>query len=79
MLVLFAGLARHTSAVMFGQDTAPGRSEPDEPPDGPSHGTTHGPWLPLALALGATAVIGFAAGPFSTILADAAAVLGATQ
>ena len=79
MLVLFAGLARHTSAVMFGQGTAPGRSEPDEPPDGPSHGTTHGPWLPLALALGATAVIGFAASPFSTILAEAAAVLGATQ
>ena len=69
MLVLFAGLVRHTSAVMFGQlDT-------EEPPDN----ATHGPWFPLALALGATAVIGFAAGPFSTILVRAAAVLGASQ
>ena len=70
MLVLFAGLARHTSAVMFGQPAST-----DEPPDG----TTHGPWIPLALALGTTAVVGFVAGPFSTILVEAAAVLGATQ
>jgi len=70
MLVLFAGLARHTSAVMFGP-----RSATDEPPDG----AAHGPWLPLAVALGATAVVGFAAGPLSTILVQAAAVLGATR
>jgi hydrogenase-4 component F len=70
MLVLFAGLARHTSSVMFGE-----RAATDEPPDR----ATHGPWLPLALALGAAAVVGLAAGPFSTILVQAAAVLGATQ
>jgi hydrogenase-4 component F len=70
MLVLFAGLARHTSAVMFGRPAGT-----DEEPDSDSHG----PWLPLALALGLTAVLGFAAGPFSMILADAAAVLGASQ
>jgi hydrogenase-4 component F len=70
LLVLFAGLARHTSAMMFGAQPAT-----DEPPDL----ATHGPWLPLALALGATAVIGIMAGPLSTILLRAAAVLGATQ
>jgi len=70
MLVLFAGLVRHTSAVMFGQGPPT-----DEPPDN----RTHGPLLPLALALGATAVVGFAAGPVSTLLAQATAVLGATQ
>lgn len=70
MLVAFAGLARHTAAVMFGQ-----RSIAEEPPDS----AAHGPWLPLALALGATAVVGLAAGPFSTLLVRAAAVLGATQ
>jgi len=70
MLVIFGGLARHTSAMMFGQ-----RSPTDDPPDS----AAHGPWLPLALALGATAVIGFAAGPLSTLLARAAAVLGAVR
>ena len=70
MLVLFAGLARHTAAMMFGQGPAT-----EEQPDG----ATHGPWLPLALALGATVVVGLAAGPFSTILVQAAAVLGATR
>jgi len=75
MLVIFAGLARHTFAVMFGQRTAPGRGEAAEPADRGAHG----PWIPLAVALGVTALIGFAAGPFSTILTDAAAVLGANQ
>jgi len=70
MLVIFGGLARHTSAMMFGQ-----RSGTDDPPDS----AAHGPWLPLALALGATAVIGFAAGPLSTLLARAADVLGAVR
>jgi len=70
MLVIFAGLARHTAAVMFDQ-----RSAAEEPPDG----AAHGPLLPLALALGATAVVGLAAGPFSTLLVRAAAVVGATQ
>jgi len=70
MLVIFGGLARHTSAMMFGQPSAT-----DDPPDS----AAHGPWLPLALALGATAVIGFVAGPLSTLLARAAAVLGAVR
>jgi len=70
LLVVFAGMARHTSAVMFGHSPAV-----DEPPDE----AAHGPRLPLVLALGATAVIGFFAGPLASLLAKAAAVLGATS
>ena len=36
----------------------------------------HGPGLPILLALGTTAVLGFASGSFATLLTDAAAVLG---
>ncbi len=70
MLVLFASLARHSAALMFGEDRAAGV---------PVDGAAHGPRLPLVIALGATAVIGFVAGPFSTVLAQAAEVLGATR
>jgi hypothetical protein len=39
--------------------------------------TAYGPRLPLVLALGVTGVIGFATGPFATLLSRAAAALGA--
>jgi hydrogenase-4 component F len=68
LLVLFAGIARHLSAIMFG---AADRDRPDR--------SAHGPRLPLVLALGVTAVVGLVAGPLSTLLLDAATVLGATQ
>lgn len=72
LLVVFAGLARHTAAVLFGRDVRPATDEePDLRP--------HGPRLPLALALGVTAVAGFAAGPLSPLLERAAGVLGAAQ
>ena len=73
VLVTFAGLSRHLSHMVLGPGRRPrdsaGASEPDR--------TGYGPRLPLALALGVTAVIGFAAGPFATLLTQAAAALGA--
>jgi hydrogenase-4 component F len=68
LLVVFAGIARHVSAVLFG----PGR-DADAVPDR----TAYGPRVPLALALATTGVIGFVAGPLATLLIRAAAVLGA--
>jgi hydrogenase-4 component F len=70
LLVLFIGLARHTSAVLFGRHPIV-----EEPPDR----SAHGPRLPLVIALGTTAVVPFVAGPLSTLLTQAAAVLGATR
>jgi hydrogenase-4 component F len=73
LLVLFAGLARHTAAMTLGgTPTAPLGASRAEP-------ASHGPQLPLALALGVTAVIGFAAGPLATLLTEAAAVLGGAR
>ena len=76
MLVVFASLARHSAAVAFGRVEVTGETadDVDVPVDAASHGTR----LPLIIALGATAVVAFVAGPISTILVDAAAVLGAT-
>jgi hydrogenase-4 component F len=68
LLVAFIGLARHTSDMMFGAD--------DEQSTEPRDRSSHGPRLPLIAAIGATAVIGFLAGPFTTLLGQAAAVLG---
>jgi hydrogenase-4 component F len=83
ILVLFAGLARHTSSMLF----APARTDvglvvalpsgADGPADHPDR-SAHGPRLPLVIALGATAVVAFATGPLSTLLAEAAALLGGT-
>ena len=73
LLVLFAGLARHSASMTLGH----GSATPADltPPD--LH--PHGPQLPLILALGVTAVIGFAAGPLSTLLTRAAALLAGAQ
>jgi hydrogenase-4 component F len=67
LLVMFAAMARHVVALLFG-GTAP-ESEVDH--------ASYGPRLPLLLALTATGVVGFVAGPLATLLARAAAVLGA--
>ena len=68
LLVLFAALGRHTVAMLFGETSREALDAPDTSP--------HGPGLPILLALGATAVLGFASGSFATLLTDAAAVLG---
>ena len=52
-----------------------GGDAPSSRPDRASHG----PWLPLVIALGATAVVAFASGPLSSLLAQAAALLGGTR
>jgi hydrogenase-4 component F len=68
LLVLFAGLARHSASMTLGGSSTT-----------PVDQSAHGPQAPVLLALGMTAVIGFAAGPFSTLLVDAADVLGVTK
>ena len=69
LLVAFAALARHVCVIAFG---SPGREAGTGTPDW----TVPGPRVPLFLALGATAVAGFVAGPFAAVLSDAARVLG---
>jgi hydrogenase-4 component F len=64
LLVLFAGLARHSASITLGP-AAPDLAEPDPP----------GRSAPLVLALGSLAVIGFAAGPLPRLLSQAAALL----
>jgi hydrogenase-4 component F len=72
LLVLFAGLARHSASMTLGQGSA---SPVDlNPPDL----APHGPQLPLLFALGVTAVIGFATGPLSNLLTQAASLLVGT-
>jgi hydrogenase-4 component F len=84
ILVLFAGLARHTASMLFAPAQAGGAVAVATPagsdvtafqPDREAHG----PRLPLVIALGATAVVAFATGPVSALLAQAAAVLGGTR
>ncbi len=70
LLVAFIGLARHTGDIMFGADDSVTAVV------GPADRSWHGPRVPLIAALGATAVIGFLAGPFSSLLDQAAGVLG---
>lgn len=74
LLVAFVGLARNTSDIMFGA-----AADADDPPasvPAVDDRSWHGPRLPLLLALGVTAVIGFLAGPFATLLTQATAVIG---
>lgn len=66
LLVMFAAMSRHVVAMLFGGPAA--GAEPDRAP--------YGPRLPLILALTATGVVGFVAGPFATLLDRAASVLG---
>jgi hydrogenase-4 component F len=73
LLVLFAGLARHSATMTLGQ----GSATPGDPT--PPDLTPHGPQLPLLFALGVTAVIGFAAGPLSDLLTQAASLLVGAQ
>lgn len=73
VLVIFAALSRHVAAIAFGEVDG-GEDDSARPVDRSSYG----PVLPLALALAATAVIGFVAGPFADLLSDAAATLGAS-
>jgi hydrogenase-4 component F len=83
VLMLFAGLARHTSTLMFGPSpegspsAAGPPTRPDETPLTPDR-SAHGPRMPLVVALGVTAVVGFVGGPVATLLAEAANVLGGT-
>jgi hydrogenase-4 component F len=82
LLVAFIGLARHTGDMVFGAP-APVEQEPGSPvvsePTGPTDRSWHGPRLPLVAALGVTAVVGFATGPFVDLLGQAARVLGGGQ
>lgn len=72
LLVLFAGLSRATAAMLLGQAPEVRRGTGHE-----AHGSSEGPLLPLALALGTTAVAGFLATPLGPVLLDAAALVGA--
>ena len=66
LLGAFAALSRRVALIAFGPagDVGPG------------DWSAPGPRLPLVLALGATAVAAFVAGPFADLLTDATAALG---
>jgi hydrogenase-4 component F len=68
LLVIFAGLVRAGGAMVLG-------SREEGTDDGAGPGGS-GPLLPLALALGATAVLGFLAVPVGEVLQRAVAALG---
>ena len=77
LLVLFAGLSRHSAAMTLGQ---PPTAPPGTALPGPTLALVPaGPQAPLILALGVTAVIGFAAGPLSTLLTQAASLLAGSR
>jgi hydrogenase-4 component F len=70
LLGAFAALARRVAVIAFGSPDA--TAEDTSAPDW----SAPGPRFPLGVALGATAVAGFVAGPFAGVLTDAARVLG---
>jgi hydrogenase-4 component F len=72
LLIAFIGLVRHTSDMMFGASSA----DHDTHAESAADHSSHGPRLPLLIALVTTAVIGFTAGPFSTLLTRAVDALG---
>ena len=76
LLVLFAGLARHSATMTLG---TPGGTSVDDASAGSPDPAPHGRQAPLVLALGVTAVIGFASGPLSTLLHQAAAILAGAR
>ena len=67
LLFLFAGLVRHITRMAFGANPPDAEIHPDH--------DSYGPRLPIAIALGLTAIIAFLSGPFSDLLARAAQVL----
>jgi len=67
LLVLFAGLARATAAMVLGPGTELAQ-------DGATPSGATSPTAPLAMALGTTAVVGFLV-PVGTVLAQAAAAV----
>lgn len=69
LLVVFAGLTRHTLTLALGGEA------PRAP--APADWSPRGPWAPVALALGVTAVAGFLATPVGGALTRAVAALGA--
>jgi hydrogenase-4 component F len=68
LLGAFAALARRVAVIAFGSTDDEAEPAPDW--------SAPGPRFPLGVALGATAVAGFVAGPFAGVLTDAARVLG---
>ncbi|MCG2797324.1 MAG: hydrogenase [Cellulomonas sp.] len=68
LLVVFAGLARVTAAMVLG---------PPDGPTGPLPAAARGPMLPLALALAVTAVAGFLGSSLGDVLTAAAQAVGA--
>jgi hydrogenase-4 component F len=74
ILFLFAGLARHTASLLFGSPT---EGAADNDLAGQPDKSTYGTRAPLIIALGATGVIGFAAGPLASLMLQAAQLLGA--
>ena len=78
LLVVFAGLARHTvSMTLGGAREAP--ADPASAAEPASAERALGSNVPIALALGITAVLGFAAWPLAGLLADAVAALGGAR
>jgi hypothetical protein len=88
LLVVFAGLARHTSAMTLGRPAEAGTHDQlrqvPAPADQSTTSLTAQPQpqpeapdrqAPLLLALGAAAVLGFLAIPLAAVLSEAAAVL----
>jgi hydrogenase-4 component F len=81
LLVMFVAMSRHVTGMLFGAAPATGDetdAEPDTVRDSWADRASYGPRLPLILALTATGVVGFVAGPFATLLTRAASVLGAS-
>lgn len=76
LLVVFAGIARNVLAMTVGADPDPdaARTSP-APPDLPARFRQ----IPIGIALGVTAVIGFAAWPLAAPLLDALTALGGAR
>jgi hydrogenase-4 component F len=76
LLVVFAGISRNVLAMTVGTEPDPdaARTSP-APPDLPARFRQ----IPIGIALGVTAVIGFAASPLSVPLLDAVTALGGAR
>jgi hydrogenase-4 component F len=83
LLVVFAGLARHTLAMALtgpdgeshGSEGGSHGSDEQVPPHGGRHGYAEGPVVPLVLALGTVALLGVAVWPLLDVLTGATTVL----